>query len=271
LTLSNVSRCACARLWAAPQAARFAKLIGNSDKRAQQPELRRIPELPSIPNAIDRGVSIGGHRQHIHKVNALTRLTFELSTDPFEGDSRAQKLNGAGRGCIAAEVFMSNRRILTAIVALIAAGQLAGCTYQPIPAYSYQLVPCTPTASVGAPAASDAASPEKIPATTPPPANALNAPPVPGAAATLPSTAANCVAAVPNDNAAEYPYANYYPYWDVGGPYGDFGFDGFIVGNRFHRGFHFNHEFHGHDFRRGGFHGGGFHGGGGHGGGGGRR
>jgi hypothetical protein len=178
---------------------------------------------------------------------------------------------------------MTGRHTLAAIVTVLAAAQLAACTYQPAPTYSYYAVPCAPTPAVGGPPA-PAASPGGIsPNTTAPPATAPTAPVAPDAAATPQWAAPGCVAAVPN-----YGYAaGYPPYWDYGWPYYGsvgIGVGGFIGGDfdrRFHdHDFHHDHGFHGgfhgegfhgglhgEGFHGGGFHGGGFHGGGGHGGG----
>jgi hypothetical protein len=162
--------------------------------------------------------------------------------------------------------FPARGRHALAAITAIAAAQLAGCTYQPVPTYSYQLVPCP----VGATPFSSAASPGESPPTAPVPAPA----PVALDPGGTPQPAApSCVAAVPNYDEA----AGYDPYWDYGWPYyGGIGFVGVIVGDfdrRFHdhgihRGFH-DHDFHrgSHAFHGGGFHGGGFHGGGFHGGG----
>jgi hypothetical protein len=162
-------------------------------------------------------------------------------------------------------------RYTLALGAGVIAAQLAGCSSQAVPAFSYYPVPCPPTAVAGAPPASNAASPEESPpsATARPPASAAGAPAAsggPDAAGTHAAPTANCVEAVPN---YDYDYAaGYHPYWDYGWPYyGGIGFSGFVDG-RFRGGFH-DHDFHG-GSHAGGFHGGGFHGGGGHGGGHGR-
>jgi hypothetical protein len=163
-------------------------------------------------------------------------------------------------------------RYALALGAAVIAAQLAGCSFQTAPAYSYYPVPCPPTAAAGSPPAPNVVSPEESPpsATAPPSAPAAGAPTAPGApaaASTPPAPAANCVVAVPND----YDYAaGYYPYWGYGWPYyAGIGFGGFIGGD-FDRRFH-DHDFHrgfrGHAFHAGGFHDGAFHGGGGHGGG----
>jgi hypothetical protein len=161
----------------------------------------------------------------------------------------------------ALHVITMVRYLLTPAAAAIAA-QLAGCAYQPVPAYSYYPVPCPPTVAADALAPPNPASPVKHPsiAAVPPSASPASAPAATGAP---PAPASNCVLAVPN-----YYAAGYAPYWDDGWPYyAGIGFGGFI-GGRFHRDFH-DHDFHGvrhaGSFHAGGHFGGDGHGGGGHG------
>jgi hypothetical protein len=154
---------------------------------------------------------------------------------------------------------------LLAPAAAVIAAQLAGCAYQPVPAYSYYAAPCPPTAAADTLATPNAASPVENPSITglAPLASRVS---TPAAAGAPPAPAPSCVVAVPN-----YYAAGYAPYWDDGWPYyGGIGLGGFI-GGRFHHDFH-DHRFHGRGFRgvrhAGTFHASGHFSGGGHGGGG---
>lgn len=120
---------------------------------------------------------------------------------------------------------MIARHASSAGIGVIAAGLLAGCVYQPPPAYSYYLVPCAPAAVAGAaPTAEIPFSGSSQPPALPPGGGQV------AGAATAPGgsmAAANeCVAAVPNYASGAY-YGGYqYPYedpslgyWDPSGDY----------------------------------------------------
>ena len=79
------------------------------------------------------------------------------------------------------EVLMTGFHRPAAIVALIVAAQLGGCTTEPVPTYSYYTVPCLPTAAVGAPPAANAAAGGESLAAAPLSAPAVTAPSTPAA------------------------------------------------------------------------------------------
>src|SRR5690242_14746226 len=104
------------------------------------------------------------------------------------------------------------------IVAALSGAAVSGCADQPVPTYTYALVPCPPAAS--APTSSSGAAAGESPQPATPPANATdgaNASSAAGATTAPTAGASDCVVAVP-----QYGYAggSYYdPYWDYRWPY----------------------------------------------------